>query len=114
MDTIQRTVYLETTIPSFYFEQRSEPEMVSRRNWTKQWWDNYRGEYSLFISQAVISELLNGDYPNREEVVNLVYDITVLEINHDIEEVVEVYLKNHLMPQNDLGVTRGARYRDKL
>ncbi len=32
-------VYIETTIPSFYFEIRKEPEMVARRLWTRRWWD---------------------------------------------------------------------------
>jgi len=32
-------IYVETTIPSFYHEVRSEPEMVARRNWTREWWN---------------------------------------------------------------------------
>ena len=34
------TVYIETTIPSFYYEVRTEPDMISRRRWKRQWWDN--------------------------------------------------------------------------
>ena len=30
--------YVETSIPSFYFETRTEPEMVARRTWTRAWW----------------------------------------------------------------------------
>jgi hypothetical protein len=30
-------VYIETTIPSFYHEVRTEPDMVARRQWTRQW-----------------------------------------------------------------------------
>ena len=29
-------LYIETTIPSFYYNQRTEPEMVARCNWTRQ------------------------------------------------------------------------------
>jgi len=28
-------LYIETTIPSFYYNQRPEPEMVARGNWTR-------------------------------------------------------------------------------
>jgi len=35
---MKQNIYLETSIPSFYFEIRSEPEMIARRNWTRQWW----------------------------------------------------------------------------
>ena len=44
------SVYIETTIPSFYFEGRPEPEMAARRHWTRDWWDNHRSSYELLIS----------------------------------------------------------------
>ena len=100
---MQKTVYIETTIPSFYHEQRPEPEMVSRRNWTRQWWNQHRLYYDIYISEAVITELENGDYPNQAEVLRLTDQLPVLEILDDIEEIVDVYLKNMLMPQDDLG-----------
>ena len=60
-------LYIETTIPSFYFNQRPEPEMVARGNWTRKWWDDHRHEYELVTSDAVLEELRNGDHPQREE-----------------------------------------------
>jgi hypothetical protein len=36
------TVYIETTIPSFYHSIRMEPEMVAMRNWTRSWWNEER------------------------------------------------------------------------
>jgi hypothetical protein len=35
-------IYIETTIPSFYYEERAEPENIARREWTKRWWNDYR------------------------------------------------------------------------
>ena len=34
------THYIETSIPSFYYEVRTEPTMAARREWTRNWWDN--------------------------------------------------------------------------
>ena len=48
-------VYIETTIPSFYFEVRIEPEMAARRGWTREWWDNHRDEYAPVTSIPVDS-----------------------------------------------------------
>jgi len=31
------SVYVETSSPSFYFEVRTEPEMLARRQWTREW-----------------------------------------------------------------------------
>lgn len=39
MATMKRRADVETTIPSFYFEPRTEPEMSARRDWTRRWWD---------------------------------------------------------------------------
>ena len=51
--------YVETTIPSFYHEVRTESEMVARREWTREWWDNHLLDYDVFTSEAVIDELEN-------------------------------------------------------
>ncbi len=72
---MKRIVYIETTIPSFYHEVRTEPEMIARRNWTMEWWNNQREHYQLVTSIAVIEELERGDYPNREKILNLVADL---------------------------------------
>jgi len=29
-------IYVETTIPSFYFEERPAPDIVARRDWTRR------------------------------------------------------------------------------
>lgn len=51
---MKKLIYIETSVPSFYFEVRAEPEMVARRNWTRQWWDSQRYYYQLVTSLAVI------------------------------------------------------------
>ncbi len=45
-------VYIETTIPSFYYEVRTEPDMVARRAWTRQWWDGHLADYDACTSEA--------------------------------------------------------------
>jgi len=35
-------VYIETTIPSFYHEDRQEAFVVARRQLTREWWDKRR------------------------------------------------------------------------
>ena len=50
------SVYIETTIPSFYFESRPEPEMVARRQWTRDWWDNHRSNYELLTSKSALGQ----------------------------------------------------------
>ena len=56
--------YVETTIPSFYREARTAPDVVARREWTRRWWTTAPGRYELVTSPAVLDELSGGD-PSR-------------------------------------------------
>jgi len=40
-------IYVETTIFSFYHDERSSPAVVAMREWTRDWWDNCRQDYEL-------------------------------------------------------------------
>jgi len=53
-------VYVETTIPSFYHETRTAPDIVARRRWTRQWWSGALERYELVTSSPVLDELAGG------------------------------------------------------
>jgi len=71
-------VYIETSIPSFYYEIRTAPEIVARRNWTRQWWDESRQNYEIVTSDAVVDELNKGDYPTKANTLKLISNIPFL------------------------------------
>jgi hypothetical protein len=96
-------VYIETTIPSFYHEVRTDIDSLARKNWTQHWWDFKRGEYDLVTSEAVIRELENGDYPSKKKALALLEGLPILEINYDILELVETYIARKLMPAEPAG-----------
>ena len=96
-------VYIETSIPSFYHEVRSEPDMVARRDWTREWWDERRSAYDLVTSDAVFDELSRGDHPVKDEALELIQEMEVLEIVSDIEDIVEAYIRHKVMPNDPVG-----------
>jgi len=100
---MQPKVYIETSIPSFYHEDRTDVAAQARREWTRQWWDNYRQGYELVSSQAVLDELNNSDYPKRGSCVNLLNELTFLAIEPEITIIVQTYLQHKLMPKNTTG-----------
>lgn len=96
-------VYIETTIPSFYYEVRQEPEMVARRNWTREWWKSYRHLYRLTTSEAVLAELGEGEYDSRDDAVALLAGVDLLDIPDEAAHIIDVYLDNRLMPRDRVG-----------
>jgi hypothetical protein len=80
-------VYVETTIPSFYHETRTTPEIVARRDWTRRWWDGAGERYELVTSPAVLDELAQGP-PNRAGGwLSLLAGLPVLTVDASIAEI---------------------------
>jgi predicted nucleic acid-binding protein len=96
--------YVETSIPSFYFEARSEPQMIARREWTREWWSRAASAGTdLVTSVAVIDELERGDFAARTDCVALVSSLPVLAIENAILEIVQAYIRHRVMPADPTG-----------
>jgi predicted nucleic acid-binding protein len=98
-----KSVYIETSIPSFFYETRQEPEMIARRTWTREWWGRHKARYELVTSEGVVAELQEGKYPTQADAVKLVAGIPRLDIPDEIADIIDTYIINHLMPRERLG-----------
>ena len=96
-------VYIETSIPSFYHEIRTEPEMVARRQWTREWWDSHRQRYTPITSIPVIEELEGGNHPKKQECLDMIAALPILTMPDPIVEIVDAYIQHHLMPNDPKG-----------
>ena len=100
---MNKRVYIETTIPSFYFDVRPEPEMVARREWTRRWWKKTTTGHELVTSAAVIEELSRGDFPAREDSLQLIERLPLVPIEPEVTEIVQTYVARKVMPDNPVG-----------
>ena len=96
-------VYVETTIPSFYYTTRTGAAALARRTWTRRWWELAQQSYSLATSKAVLEELQDGEYPSREPALSLIRDLPLLEITPAVAEIVAGYVRHRLMPSDPTG-----------
>lgn len=96
-------VYIETSIPSFYHDVRTEPEMVARRQWTHQWREQAADDYLLVTSVAVLDELSRGDFPRREKALALMGELPLLPIAEAVTEIVQTYIQHKVMPADPVG-----------
>lgn len=97
-------IYIETTIISFYFNVRAEPEMVARQNWSRRWLDTaMKGSDELVSSLAVQAELEAGQYPKQAEMLELLGAFPLLDLNEAVAETVDAYISRRVMPNNPAG-----------
>nr|VFJ45265.1 MAG: hypothetical protein BECKFW1821A_GA0114235_100919 [Candidatus Kentron sp. FW] len=61
------------------------------------------GEYERFVSDAVLDELDDGDYPNKAEIRALVSGIPSLPAFDDLGRIVKFYVSNYVMPNSLAG-----------
>lgn len=96
-------VYVETTIPSAYFELRTAPTVVARREWTRQWWESAPARDELVTSPAVLDELSAGQSERSALRLALVNDLPLVPVESAILEIVQAYVGHKLMPADPGG-----------
>ncbi len=76
------SVYLETSVIG-YLASRPGSDIVFAANQllTLQWWNDQRGRFDLFVSQAVVDECSAGDPIAVNERLVLIDGIPVLAVN---------------------------------
>ena len=93
-------VYVETTVPSFYHEERAAPSIVARREWTQRWWDGAPERYELVTSPAVLDELAGGIPERSAKRLTLIRGLPLLPVEPAIAEIVQVYIRHKVMPSD--------------
>jgi len=103
---MSQLIYIETTIPSFYHEQRQSPELIAMRNWRREWWSAASAVDRRVASRAVISELELTPEPKRTECLALVAGLPMLDDVPEIDDTVAFYIAHKLMPSELIGDAR--------
>ena len=98
---MRKSVYLDSTIPSYMFEQRVDIQYFTMI--TRKWWDEERADYDIFTSEFSLAELNRGNYPNKNKIIDLVKDISILPLDDEIINIANIYMKEYVMPKGAAG-----------
>ena len=101
MLAMKETVYIDSTIPSYYFDERESLAIFTEI--TRKWWSEMACKYDIFMSDAVLQELHSGNYPRKSEIIKFVSIIPLLPLSNGIEKIVEYYVANYVMPESFVG-----------
>jgi hypothetical protein len=85
-------IYIETTIPSFYYEVRSDAMNAARHQWTRQWYDSAVTNDEVVTSAAVLQELQRGEFPGKMAAIAMVTSLDALAITDEVLQIAEEYI----------------------
>ncbi len=83
---MSETVYIETSILG-YLTARSTKNLILAANIeiTKDWWELRRNTFTLYISEAVLDEVAQGDAAIAAQRLEIVRDFPLLELNQAVQ-----------------------------
>jgi hypothetical protein len=97
-------IYLETTMFSFYYEERMSPPYLELKAEVHRIFDLIKaGEYEPYTSLYAVGEI--DDEPNREKRLNMRqlitdYGIKILESTDETEQLAAMYIQEKAVPES--------------
>lgn len=90
-----QSVYMETTVPSYLAAKASRDLIIAaHQKITQDWWQTAHKRFDLYVSEAVLAELREGNPEAVSRRLEAVDNLPVLTINEDIRMLTSHYLKN--------------------
>ena len=95
------TVYLETSFLSFLTARPTRDVQISAMIQTsKDWWENERGSFDLFVSDLVGVEALAGDTEAAQRRREVLKTIPALQVDADARSLSKFFLACMALPAN--------------
>lgn len=95
-----KSLYIESTIPS-YLAARPCRDIIqtARQQLTHSWWQEYRSDFDLCISEMVIDEIKEGDPIAAEKRLALIDGLPLLDISDSVRQVAKDIMLSGLLPE---------------
>jgi hypothetical protein len=92
-------VYLETTIPSLLTAWPSRDVLIAgQQQATRDWWDERRKHYELFVSVLVMEESRRGDGTAVADRLKALQECQILPFPPEAEALARALLASRLIP----------------
>lgn len=92
------SVYIESSIPSYYHETRNEPQIIAWRDATRRWWDEFSSRFELCTSVLTLNELAAGPPEKAALCIDMLRGQRVLDELPGTGELIDFYVAQRLMP----------------
>ena len=93
------TLYMETTIPSYFVAEPSRDVIsLGRQVITRTWWKRDQARYAIFISEVVIEEAGRGDRREVGKRREFLRPFPVLDATPEVRALIKLYLEKGVVP----------------
>jgi hypothetical protein len=104
---MKKTVYIETSIPSYLTARPSRDlRAAAWQQITAQWWDEARPHYELFTSELVLVEASAGDPEAAGRRLEALQGIAELPIDREVQELAEALIVKGGVPTGSTTLQR--------
>lgn len=96
---MSETVYVETSMVG-YLTARPSNNLILMANLeiTRRWWETCRSQFTLYISQVVLDEAVQGDPEMALKRLEILQNLPVLELTEDVQDLGAHFLKRSSLP----------------
>jgi hypothetical protein len=92
MAEVRKSLYVESTIPSYIRGRTSRDIIIAgRQAAARLFWETKRQDFDLFVSDYVLDEITRGDPLAARERQDCIADITILKKNDEIDKLALIY-----------------------
>ncbi len=100
---MKESVYLETTVVSYYTAKPSRDIIVlAHQEITRQWWPKAIKKFEIFTSEIIFEEASMGDPNAAQKRIKEIESFPHLELNNMVEEMAKVYMERLEIPEKSL------------
>ena len=97
------SVYLETSVISYYAGRPSRDIVTAaRQTITREWWDETRRHFDLYISVMVVEEVQAGDPSAAERRLAAIAGLPILETNEAAEALAQMLIDEGHIPTDSV------------
>ena len=93
-------LYLETTIPSYLTSRPSRDLIIAgHQQTTREWWEQRRDDFQVYISQLVLDEARAGDPLASRGRLKILQSLPLLDITPEVAELASAILRAGAVPR---------------
>lgn len=99
-DEMKPRLYLETTIVSYLASRPSRDLIIAgHQQITREWWENRKDAFDIYISQFVVDEAKGGDPGAANERMQVIKDLPLLDITPEVGMLAGRILASGVIPR---------------